>query len=235
MIILLLACAPKAPIEAPAEANPSGLNSTLTDPAAVRVHMSEHLEMANGARDAFIQGHVETAREKLSWFGDHPEPVQADATWTPFLANMYGAALEGESAGTTHDMGDAIGKLGAACGTCHVTHAVQLSPVLAAEAPASDELKAHMARHFWAVQSMWTGLVSSQSSAWVSGAQALAEHPPETEDFGKGGLTDEQVALATNLHALAADAGSMTDQAARGAAFGDIVTACASCHIAVRK
>ncbi len=99
---------------------------------------------------------------------------------------------------------------------------------------ADESLQSHMARHAWAVNRMWEGLVAHDAELWSKGLNELAEAPLPAEVFGPnppaGALDASQRA-----HELAASGISAKDQSERGNVYGQILAACSQCHDALGR
>ena len=92
---------------------------------------------------------------------------------------------------------------------------------------------ARMARHEWAAESVWLGLVAPSHDLWRDGLTALAAPPllPDafTDDRGRHQRVD---ALSRRMAVLAARAQLIDsdDDQAQAAAFAELLEVCAGCH-----
>lgn len=226
MLLILVACAPVSPAyakPAPAPAPAPG----LTMGEVVRLHMSEHLAKAIDTRDAVIHGDLARARSDLSWMASHEEPESLLAAG-PWIEALHSAARAGYQGHTAREYALAVGREGAACAGCHGALGVALSPVAAARP--TVVATEHAALADWAVDSMWTGLISNSAPTWTAGATALASLPTESAAYGVGTLGPAATAAMVTLREQATAAPSAIERVSRGEAFGQVVGACGSCH-----
>jgi hypothetical protein len=85
-----------------------------------------------------------------------------------------------------------------------------------------------MARHQWAADRLWEGMVGAADESWQAGLDVLARAPLPSPS-----PSADQVVLATRLQRLAEHARATLpteglDQ--RAATYGEILVVCAGCH-----
>ncbi|MCB9537897.1 MAG: hypothetical protein H6704_16715 [Myxococcales bacterium] len=203
---------------------------TPAAPAAVdRADMRAHFARATAARDALLDGDVEAMKQHARWLADHGEDEAAKVRGPVHFERMKTAAQAVAEAHTLGTASRALADLATACGACHQGADARFEAPKPLLPPMKDELQAHMARHRWAVDQMWAGLVTPSEAAWARGAQSLAEAPLHAVDFALEGLDAKLVPRATTLHGLAADAAA-APAAERGAHFARIIATCGGCH-----
>jgi hypothetical protein len=210
--------------------------------------MREHAGLSIVARNALIRGELEIAQQamrKLAFFMEHvppPEQGKEYARITRDLAERVREASDLEEACM------AFSRLSYACGQCH--HALDRGPPMKLEpAPAGEDLKMHMRRHYWAVERMWEALLSDSTTAFQAAADVLAEAPlhgsrrPDRESHA--GVTR----LAYEVHDLAFAAaveGKVREEEyvpkpgepvgdepttwGQAEVFGRLLSACNQCH-----
>ena len=93
-----------------------------------------------------------------------------------------------------------------------------------------------MARHSWAADEMWIGLVWKSDARFrhaveVWNATPLAQ--PHTADDKR--FTPEVLALEDRVHDLAEQAASKMEPNRRGALYGEMLATCSACHALVRR
>lgn len=215
-MFLLLAC-PRAQPPAP----PLGPDLIPTP-----LHMLYVSDAVDLARSAIIAGDRAEARRQLSWLADNaPDAEQVPASMASFAAAVREAAAQGAAAREPVQLAAAMGSMATACGDCHV--AARVGPIFAVELlPSGMEPEPHMARHRWAIDSMWEGLVAPDDELWRAGAMAFLEDPlpaSEPQFEHAGAWTDA-------LHALGTHGLEVTDTSARAALYGQLLGMCAACH-----
>jgi len=88
-----------------------------------------------------------------------------------------------------------------------------------------------MARHVWAADRMWVGLLGPSNAAWLDGAR----------DFQGGWLDTQEVlvdpedriqmrALVRHVYDLGAEAAQATEPHRRAEIYGEFLATCADCH-----
>lgn len=125
----------------------------------------------------------------------------------------------------------ALGEIGGACGSCHKTRGK--GPTYEpAEAPEIvDDVVAHMARHQWAVDRMWEGLMAPSDERWALGVNALHDHPLDAQ-----ALTSPEAGKSPAdyldwwIHQRGPDTATAAAPEQRGKVYADLMAACAACH-----
>ena len=195
LLLLLLSCGPKTP--APAE-TPVPVEEPPKSP--LQAHMSEHFQKATAARDALIYGQIDAARADLTWLAEHVIADELPDVGEAWLEPMRKAAAAGAEAQGAEAMGEQLGKLGLACGSCH--DAMGASPKLRASLPPlpDEGLQSHMGDHAWAVERMWASLVVPDADAWTQAVELIGTEPLPEEEFGVPEMSDEALAFAARVH-----------------------------------
>ena len=212
LLLQLIACGARTPVTA-APAPPDA------------AHMKEVLDAAEAARLAVIEGDGRAARMRLGWLADHaittaPPPPEL----APFADQVRAAAATGSDAATLLEVGLATARMGAACGSCHQVAAT--GPLFPSQdLPAGGEIDAHMARHQWAVDSMWEGLLAPNEHRWRSGAYAFMESPLGGEPVPGGAQSWMQ-----RVHALGESGLDAVAPEQRATLLGELLATCALCH-----
>ncbi len=213
---LLLACARPGPPTPPLPHTPGALHAVGVSDAADR------------ARDALVAGDRAGARRQLAWLARHaPAPGTVPAPLAPSAAVVQAQAARGAEARELGTIASALSQVALGCGGCH--RAAGVGPIFAVErlAPGSDAVS-HMARHRWASDSLWEGLVAPDEELWLSGAMAFLEEPLHPE-----ALPDvEARAWTTVLHAVGSYGLEVSDPQGRAALYGEVLHTCAICHAA---
>ena len=128
-----------------------------------------------------------------------------------------------------------LAAIAVACAGCHEDVA-DASRFLWAPEPEDDgSAAARMARHRWASESAWMGLVAPSDRRWREGMDALAAIPLPVE-----AISDDRERYPTierwsrELAARAARARQLDDQGARGRALAGLTELCVACHAVTR-
>ena len=125
-----------------------------------------------------------------------------------------------------------MSNLAVSCGRCH--EATGKAPVFSEDAVPADRegLGWHMARHRWAADRMWEGLITPSDLAWQLGIAELAEEPIASHEATTAGkeMTTEAADMGKWLHDMGKFGGHMPDAEARARFYGDFIATCAGCH-----
>ena len=124
-----------------------------------------------------------------------------------------------------------LAELAVACAGCH-EEVADASRFLWAPEPEDDgSAAARMARHRWASESAWMGLVAPSDRRWREGMEALAAIPLPVE-----AISDDRERYPTierwsrELAGRAARARELDDQGARARALTGLIELCVACH-----
>lgn len=197
---------------------------------AVRTHMQEHFTQAGLVHAAVVAGDLAAVAEAARWIAEH-DPVDAPASWDPYIATMRREALVLLTAADVEPAAAAAASLVRTCGDCHgslsdgVTFTASPGPI-----PEPGAVP-HMRRHNWAVERMWEGLALPSVEAWNEGAAALEEAPLTAEELN---AEPEAAALAQQVHDLGREAAATVSWRARTEVYGRLIATCAGCHQQLR-
>lgn len=242
----LLACSGSTGGEAPAEgeaaasaASPAPAKERSPEraevtPARAPAHlMAEHLAATDRARAALVRGDLEAAHGPLAWLATHePEAGSLPRGWERFVAAVRADAAAGQAAQTLPDGAEAVASIGRECGACH--EAMGAGPAFG-EVPLTvgGGFSTHMERHQWAADRMWEGLVQPDPDRWRAGAMVLLEDPlHELQAPGSAPSPEAVARLGQRLHDLGEDGLGVVEPAEQVALYGEILTACGTCHSA---
>ena len=88
-----------------------------------------------------------------------------------------------------------------------------------------------MARHQWAADRLWEGLIAPSDQSWLNAAEVLLEVPLALA--GTQG-TEQTRALTERVHSLGHQARSAARSSDRVRIYGEILGTCADCHQRLR-
>ena len=119
-------------------------------------------------------------------------------------------------------------QVAAECAGCHAAAQVARTLRPAPAVVADDGTRAtRMARHVWAVDRLWEGLVTPSDERWTRGLEVLASAPMPFSARSDAPLLAAQLQKIAQ-HQLAGRAASDLDDHA--AAYGDLLVTCTACH-----
>ncbi len=187
-------------------------------------HMEKHFDEVEAVKTAIIAGDIEAARQPAQWLATHEPPADLPGDWEPFVTQMQAAATDASEAGDVSAAAAAIGQMALSCAACHSALG-QGTQFAFMPQPDGAGVTGHMARHSWALDRMWRGLIGPSVDSWMEGVGGLAESPLQ-------GGTDDTRTLGLRVHELGAQGAEAADPAARAAIYGELLTTCAGCHTA---
>lgn len=150
--------------------------------------------------------------------------------WDAQSSRVSAAALELTKARDTDEALRRLSRVAVECAGCHaaVDRAVMLRspPTLPADRPARAT---RMARHAWAADRLWEGIIGDDDARWRRGLAVLAETPlPSVVSSGDGHSAGSLQAFAREQ----LDGRRAASSADRATAYGEILVLCARCHAA---
>jgi hypothetical protein len=91
-----------------------------------------------------------------------------------------------------------------------------------------------MQRHQWAASRLWEGVIGPSDVAWREGASVMARTTIDLARTTNAKPNEDVVRHAETVHELSLRAIELSEPARRGALYGEMLEACASCHSIVR-
>ena len=204
------------------------------DETIVRFHMYRNFDLMRAIERLLVRGNLEEARALASSMASIPEPAALEV-WARQLALVDRRATELAGARFVDDACRRAARLAAACASCHLeTDAVAAFarvPDLPADQPT---VEARMARHRWAADRLWEGMVGYADGPWRAGLDVLAETP-----LPFGVIGEHRIMLGRRIQVLAAEArrqptADHDSLEKRTETYGEILATCAGCH-AIRE
>jgi hypothetical protein len=201
--------------------------------AMVRFHMHENFDLLRAIEKLLIRGKRDEAVALAKAISEAPdEPGLGELAVHATRVRDLAAALA--RAPSIDEACAREARLAIACAGCH--EATGVTPTLTAvptPPPDKPTIEARMARHVWATDRLWEAAVGGGDEPWAKGLEVLSAAPLPFRTS-----LDDRSALAKQLQRLASTAFKRrtTDSLnERGRAYGEILTVCASCHMAAPK
>ena len=189
-------------------------------------HMSEHFTAATLMQTAVIRADLEAVHQHAQRLAQHPVPPNLPSGFSVFLENLHANARAAAAAENLADAALAVANTAVSCGACHAQGVVQtwLSDVLP---PGGDEETLRMARHQWAADRLWEGLIAPSDQAWLSAAELLLEAPLALADSQH---TEQTRALTERVRGLGLEARSAARSDDRARIYAEFLGTCSVCH-----
>jgi hypothetical protein len=197
-----------------------------------QAHMFAHYDRATEVHDALVRGELERAKSAAEWIATHHEPRSFPGNQPALQSEMQGYAIQVSHSQNLPEAARAAAHLGRSCGDCHRLNDVSPRFLIGTAPPGGRGPQAEMARHVWASERMWEGLVGPGDHAWRSGAEAL-----------KSGWLDPQAVvsnpgdrprireLVQQVYELGMEAEPTTDSEVRAEIYGRFLNTCNECHV----
>jgi cytochrome c553 len=201
------------------------------DPAMAHYHMRRHFDDLRMVEQLFMAGKVDEGAT-LAYLLVRQTDDPGMLPWQPQSKAVADAALALTTAESVDEGLRQVARVAEACAECHA-HAQSL-PLFA---PAPDvppnkpSREARMARHAWATDRLWEGMIGPNDDRWKAGLDVLAATPLPFAPL------NDAPALADRLQQLARDQlaqRSTTLLHDRAIAYGEILVTCAACHSSLR-
>lgn len=217
LLLVLAGCVDPARGDAPAK-----------QPEHVRHHMREHGRDLRAIERMLLAGQLENAKVLA-----HMLTLAGSAFGMPADArDVVLAAGSMQRARTLDQAIRTVARIAAACAACHARSQPAPSfPAPSAAPPDRPTLAAQMARHRWAVERAWEGLIGPSHAHWQAGLFALAH----TNLPWARGVDQPDVALLLRRTAATLYEQNLTATAARAEAYGDLLATCVHCHTTVEQ
>jgi len=206
--------APLAP--RPADEPPRELLQQQTQ--STHAFMRDHAKQAEELRNAVIAGRFDLIHRVSAKLASDAWSVNLRPEYRPHVAAVQQAAGAALDARSVQAAGAALGKLGAACASCHLE---QGGPPRPQDVELISKGVGTMAIHAAAEQALWEGLFTPSEAAWKRGAERLAGAPELASDV------EDVNSLGRELNDLARAASAGPP---RADAYGSITATCSTCH-----
>jgi cytochrome c553 len=224
---------PSEPVET-SEAPEGDPSTDQAEPGPTDELMREHFLKVRETRQALIGDDIEAAKEAMQWLADNDPGTDA---LPEQLRGMLDGMREqargfGEATTLTEASMSFAGMLNH-CGDCH--DAVDGGPEFATPPlEEGDEIATQMARHRWAIERMWEGIVSRDEEIYGAGAEVLADVRLRPEEVPQGVVEPERIdAIIEHVHEEGTAAKESTEWPERTEHFGRLIATCATCHRAM--
>jgi cytochrome c553 len=199
---------------------------TLDRKAMVDAHMRRHFDDLRDVERALIAGDLETAKTR-AFLLTKPAQDRGLAPWASQMERVTEAAKALADAPSIDEGLRRETRVATACAACHLAaqHVPKFSPRI--EPPDADTEVARMARHAWAADRLWEGMVIPADAQWRAGLHVLAStplpHSPATDAQPLANSLQRQAKLELEVE-------EPITLEHRAAAYGEILVTCAACH-----
>jgi hypothetical protein len=203
--------------------------SISTNPVR-RAQMAGHYRAVTVVYIAVIRGDLGAARDAAIALWGMAPPAGVPAGAVPIAEWVQ---LQGKRAAQATSLGqaaEAVAGMLTLCGDCHRTVGIRAGTD---QAPRSEVggIVGHMLEHQQAVEALAEGLVAPSPSRWQEGADLLQRAPLASSDLPPdSGLSTAVRRVEADVHAIAANAASVSNNTARTSVFASLIETCSNCH-----
>lgn len=193
----------------------------------VRFHMYRSFDLSRAIERVLVRGGLDDARALAASLANTSEPAALEGWGRQTALVRERAAALADAPGIDEACRRAA-RLSEACAACHAAARAGLAFDAYPKAPLDQPtVEARMARHRWAVDRLWEGMVGNADKPWQAGLDVLAVTPlPFSAAAG------DRVALANRLQQQAEQTKQKrpATSAERARVYGEILVTCAACH-----
>lgn len=206
-------------------------NSGRDGISPLQAHMSTHYDRAGAVYRGLMNGDMDAAQRAAEWIATHPEIHHMPPGSEPYDGEVRAFAGQVAESSTLRDAANAAARMGTSCGECHRANRVEPRFLMGTAPPGGEGAMAEMARHVWAADRMWAGLLGPSDAAWMDGARGFQGGWLDTQEVLVD--PDDRIrmgALVRQVYDLGAQAAHATQPRERAEIYGEFLTTCADCH-----
>ena len=193
----------------------------------VRYHMARHFDDLRAVERLLVANKLDDAKVR-AFLLTKPSTDPGMAQWEVQSKRVIVAAVELTKAPDIDSACRSEARVAEACAECHA-HTQTLPMFAATPAVPADfsTIETKMARHQWAVDRLWEGMVGASEGPWYAGLEVLATTPVPWAP------ADDAAGRAKHLRELASAAQAKRTSDTlhdRAVSYGEIMITCANCH-----
>jgi hypothetical protein len=223
--VWLPGCAPAVRPAPPATSEVSGAG-----PSALQRSMRRSYDEARALEIALLFGRLEEVRtHALALAGLAPNAHLRGGA----LRTLRARAEQIAAAPGAETTLPSFAELAVGCGSCHAEMRRTIRPRESAREPVDDgTLPARMARHQWAAERLFDGLIGPSEASWRTGLELLAQAPLPLDAVSEDpGVQARGARFAARLSEMAFETASApADPSGRTYRYVRVLEACVGCH-----
>ncbi|HET9626701.1 MAG TPA: hypothetical protein VFP84_35305 [Kofleriaceae bacterium] len=197
------------------------------DPVAARYHMRAHFHDLRMIEQLLVAGKLDEGRALAYLLTTAPDDPGL-APWADHARDVREVATSLSQAPGLDEALRREAKVAVECAGCHAAAQARILFAPARAVPPAGATPAlRMARHVWAADRLWEGLVGPDEERWRAGLGVLADSPLPFTPRSDAPMLAAALQRAAQAQ-LAARATTSLDE--RGAAYGEVLVLCAACH-----
>lgn len=191
-----------------------------------KYHMRLHFHDLADVQRRLLDGKLQEARDfafLLTTRDSDPSMQQ----WSEYTMAVADAAREVMHAPSTEEALRREVKVGLACARCHLATEREQNLAPPPELTNVAGLEGRMARHKWAADRLWEGVITPSDERWRQGLEVLSAAPLVFSAASGESQLAESLQRRALLELQQRDASSLEH---RVTAYGELLVTCAGCH-----
>lgn len=200
-------------------------------PAMVQFHMRRQLDDLRKVERLLIAGKLEDGKTRAARL-TQPAPDPGMTRWQGDVDAVTNAAAALAAAPSVDEACRREARVAEACAACHLhTQNVPVFAIPAMVPPDDPTPTARMARHQWAADRLWEGMVGPSEHRWRSGLEVLADSALPFSPVTDAPLAASQLRVFAQQAIASSSKDTLADRARR---YGEMLVMCSACHSTLR-
>lgn len=196
-----------------------------------QAHMFAHYDRADELHHALVTGDLDRAQEAAEWIATHQKRHDLEMGDSRHDAAVRAFAHQAVNSTQLQAASVAAARMASSCGDCHKEERVNARFLMGTATPGGTGPMAEMAKHIWAAERMWVGLLGPSDAAWAEGAKGMEEGWLDTQEIIVDPDDRQQVReMVRHIYDLAGRARTAMSAQDRAEIYGDFLSTCADCH-----
>ncbi|HEY8142511.1 MAG TPA: hypothetical protein VIG06_07570 [Kofleriaceae bacterium] len=209
---------------------PGSAGPSSAAPGSVSQQMHGHFRAIRSIYHALLVDDLATAKAHARELSRLPDRTGSQE-WDDAARFVRAEADRVVGAGDPNEARSLSTGMATFCADCHMFRAEPVVFRPAVLPPDDGSLAAAMARHEWAADTMWLGVIAPSTDLWRNGLAEMASVP---KLIGRGERAAEVDTLRARLDALAKGSSELGGQGDRARRLAEIMDVCAACHAITR-
>ncbi len=204
---------------------------TDEDEARLRELMRKQLETIDAIHFAIAFGELGKARASAQWLAENVMVTPVPPSWSKPVSAIQVNAKKLAGAKKLSDVGESLGAVLAACGSCHQKLGLAIKASGEAIAPKAEPINKRMLQHTFAMSQLAYGLLLPSENLWDQGAAIIEAGSFDLEGDPPSAIdAKESDAIAAELKELGTQATTTITLVAKGRLYSQMMARCSGCH-----
>jgi cytochrome c553 len=212
------------------EREPEPASPARPGKASLQDRMHGHFRAIQSIYHALLVDDLDAAKARARELSQMPERT-GSTEWDEAVRFLRAEADRLANATSAKDARSLSTGMATYCADCHMSRAEPAAFRPAAVPPDDGTVPGAMARHEWAANTMWLGVIAPSTDLWRDGLAEMASAPRLVAEGERAAEVDT---LRVRLDALAKGSGDLRGQGDRADRLTEIMHVCAACHALTR-